>query len=629
MTSCNRVGQKYELANTISSKLQRILDTYKDSIPLKQNCAKFLVNNMTGHHYYSSSAIDGYTSLFNEKTSPTSKVIKERWDSLKSQDEPITVFDVDVLSYEFICDNIEQATKVWLQTPWHIDISEEVFLNYVLPYRVKDEPPSCIGWRDSLYNRYHPLIKDVDNLQHAFGIIHKYLMTEFRIHDIGGYPYLLSTMDSGKLKSGRCVNQSAYIVAVMRALGIPASLELIRNWANFSTNGHAWAALVTNDGTYTVERNDSIARRFNKIDSSIFSIKDTLETEFSHYGNFKKRISKVWRYTYIHNQSASTYNDSYSDNIITGYFRTPFLLDVTREYGYNNNIKIRSFGHRGYAYLCTFVTGHDWVPMAYSYSFWGNFSFESMPDSVIYLPVTYNSDKILTPISAPFVMTSLGKKEFQADTTLLQSMTIERKYPFSLISAKSWPQALDACFEASNEASFRVVDTLYLFSRTPVFRNEIEINSKKKYRYIRYRSHALRHAYISEIEAYSNGTLLKGEALGEGVCNPDACFDGDTYSFLDKVCSGSWVGVDLGNAMVIDKLVLYPKNDGNNVVKGKKYELYCFVDGKWKIYGEVQSNDYKVTFQNVPTNGVYRLHCIDGGVEEQIFTYEEGQQVWW
>ena len=106
----------------------------------------------------------------------------ERWDSLKATNQPIKIYDIQKISCDFIRDDIEQATKVWLHSPWHKDISEEIFLNYVLPYRVKDEPPSCIGWRDSLYNRYHHLIKDVNDVRVAFGIIHKYLLKEFKIN---------------------------------------------------------------------------------------------------------------------------------------------------------------------------------------------------------------------------------------------------------------------------------------------------------------------------------------------------------------------------------------------------------------------------------------------------------------
>lgn len=628
-TSCSKTEQGIGFSGPNSEELQKVLDNYEDSMPLKQHSAEFIINNMLSHYYYHSLAIDDYTDFILNTKKLESSTMHERWDSLKATNQPIKIYDIQKISCDFIRDDIEQATKVWLHSPWHKDISEEIFLNYVLPYRVKDEPPSCIGWRDSLYNRYHHLIKDVNDVRVAFGIIHKYLLKEFKINDIGGYRYLFSVMDASKIEKGRCINQSAYIVAVMRALGIPASLDLISNWANYSTNGHFWAALVLNDGTYTVERGDSIARKYNKIDASIFKIKDTLESNFPYDAKFKKRVSKVWRYSYMYNNEIESYDDSNSDKITYDKFRYPFLIDVTYEYGFNKNIIINNFSHRGYLYLCTFITGKDWAPATYSYSSIGHFLFINMPDSVIYLPGYFDSNKIFKAFSAPFVLTNNGRKYFEADTTHLQTMTINRKYPFSLTSFKSWPQAIGACFEASNDISFEKADTLYLFTHTPHFRNEISIQNKKRFRYLRYRSQAHRHAYISEIEIYSNGKLLKGKVWGKGGRNPEVCFDGDTYSFLDEVRSGSWVGIDFGKEMEINKLVLFLKNDGDNVVAGKRYELYCFVYGEWKRYGNILSNGYKLTFTNMPSKGVYRLHCIDGGNEEQIFSYENGQQKWW
>jgi len=629
MASCRKSGKSLQLSGSNAQEMQRVLDNYEDSMPLKRHAAEFIVSNMAGHSYYSSSAIDNYTDFVVKTKSLTSSSMRQRWDSLKASNQPVRIYDINTLSYNFVRDNIERAVAIWMQTPWHSRISEDVFMNYVLPYRVLDEPPSSLGWRDSLYTRYHHIIKGVNDVRMAFGKIHKYLLKEFEIHDIGGYPYLLSAMDAGKMKNGRCINQSAYIVAVMRALGIPASLEFIRNWANFSTNGHYWAALVTDKGTYTVKRDDSIARKYNVIDASVFSIKDTLEKDFAYDMSFKKRVSRIWRSSYKATPESTSYNDYNADKTTFEKFRNPFLVDVTCYYGYNRSVNINSLFNKQYAYLCTFITGSDWEPVAYSHNIFGCFSFSNVSDSVIYLPICYDANNIKSVIGEPFALTETGKKNFRADTVKLQTMTLWRKYPFSLLSAKSWPQARGACFEASNDEHFANVDTLCLITHSVGFRNEIIVDATKKYRYLRYRSHILRHAYISEIEIHSNGIMLKGKPLGEGVTNPNICFDGDTYSYVDNVYKGSWIGIDFGKPQPIDKLVLYPKNDGNNVVAGKRYLLYCFVAGKWKKYGDINSHDYKITFTDVPSGGVYRLHCIDGGNEEQIFTYENGRQIWW
>lgn len=36
-----------------------------------------------------------------------------------------------------------------------------------------------------------------------------------------------------------------------------------------------------------------------------------------------------------------------------------------------------------------------------------------------------------------------------------------------------------------------------------------------------------------------------------------------------------------------------------------------------------------VTYNNVPHNALLRLHCLDGGFEERLFTWENGRMVWW
>lgn len=287
-----------EFAGDNAIELQKVLDRYSDSTRLKRMSADFIVKNIAGHYYHTSLAISKYTELAINADTLYSDTLRNWWSYLKKSNNTQKRFDARTINHEFICDNIEHAVNTWQSTPWSKDIGEEVFLNFVLPYRVKDEPISPIGWRDSLYKHYHPLIEGVNDVKVAFGRIHKYILKEFPIHDIGDFPYILSATDANKMKTGRCINQSAYIVAVMRALGIPSALDVINNWANYSMQGHSWASLITKGSTCTVNRDDSIARQYNDIDASIFHIKDTLERDYIHDTSFNKRISKIWRNTY-------------------------------------------------------------------------------------------------------------------------------------------------------------------------------------------------------------------------------------------------------------------------------------------------------------------------------------------
>lgn len=628
-TSCGEISKETDFSGGNASELQRLVASYADSTELKRRSAEFLVANMAGHYYFSSPAIAAYDSLIIKNCQTlTSEVMQQWWDSLKANDRKQPLYDAQTLSYSFLRDDIERAVAVWQHTPWHDFVSDGIFLDYVLPYRVKDEPPSPAGWRDSLYNRYHHVIEGISDVKTAFGKLHRHLMDEFKIRNIGSFPYVLCATDAGKMLQGRCIHRCCYVVAVMRSLGIPAALDGVDSWANISTGSHSWAALVTDDGTYTVDREDSVARQFAAIDASVFYIKDTLETDFPLDVSFKKRVSNIWRQTYSQGMAMMDYDDREADDVTRYKFCNPFVADVTPFYGYNGSASFYSLRHRGYAYLCTFRTGLDWTPVTYRHSLIGRFAFKNLPDSVLLLPAYFEHNR-MKALDAPFALTSHGIKKFNADTVHLQTMTLNRKYPFSLNSAKSWPQARGACFEASNDRDFISADTLFVFSRTPMFRNEIAVMTTKRYRYVRYRSHPSRHAYISEIEAYSDGRRLECGAFGSGVDNPEACIDGDTFTYLDNVQPGSWVTLDFGKPVRLSRLVLYPKNDGNHVVPGKYYELQCFVDGRWKKYGSCQASGCEAVFKNVPSGGLYRLHCLDGGLEEQIFSYENGQQIWW
>ena len=324
--SCRNPDYTFDYAGENAIELQNLLKNYDDSVDLKRKSAEFIVINIAGHYYGVSSAVDAYRDLVvASKEPPTSSLMQQWWDSLRTDNHIEIKYDAEALSCRYLSDDIDGAVRVWLQTPWHQDIADDIFLDYVLPYRVKAEPPSCIGWRDSLYNRYHQIVEGVTDVKTAFGKVHRFLMDEFKIHDIGGFPYLLNAMDAGKMLQGRCINRCCYMVAVMRSLGIPASLDVIDSWANISTSGHSWVALVTDGGTYTVERDNIIARQYAPIDASIFSIKDTLEADFPLDVSFKKRVSTVWRNTYSWNTAMKDYDDPDADDDTKEKFRNPFI----------------------------------------------------------------------------------------------------------------------------------------------------------------------------------------------------------------------------------------------------------------------------------------------------------------
>ena len=79
----------------------------------------------------------------------------------------------------------------------------------------------------------------------------------------------------------------------------------------------------------------------------------------------------------------------------------------------------------------------------------------------------------------------------------------------------------------------------------------------------------------------------------------------------------------------ISKLRFIPRNDGNCIEIGNKYELLYWGNGIWKRLAVMKADSNILVFRNIPSRGLYVLRNLTKGHEERIFTYEKGRQMWW
>jgi hypothetical protein len=62
---------------------------------------------------------------------------------------------------------------------------------------------------------------------------------------------------------------------------------------------------------------------------------------------------------------------------------------------------------------------------------------------------------------------------------------------------------------------------------------------------------------------------------------------------------------------------------------GQQYELFYWADG-WQSLGKLVAEDHKtLSYDNIPSHGLYWLVADDSDKEERIFTIGDGRQVWW
>ena len=61
---------------------------------------------------------------------------------------------------------------------------------------------------------------------------------------------------------------------------------------------------------------------------------------------------------------------------------------------------------------------------------------------------------------------------------------------------------------------------------------------------------------------------------------------------------------------------------------GQEHELFYWLEG-WQSLGTAAANVEDVSFEGVPSGGLYWLVAEDSDEDERIFTIDDGIQVWW
>lgn len=204
------------------------------------------------------------------------------------------------------------------------------------------------------------------------------------------------------------------------------------------------------------------------------------------------------------------------------------------------------------------------------------------------------------------------------------------------------PPTMVGCkFQGADEADFRHAEDLYIFSEPPVFKyTTVSVHPAKAYRYYHYLSSADTQGNMAEVEFREarTDTVLKGHVIGTdktSIYHPEAVkenvFDGDGLTYFHTADSLSWAGLELSSPATINQIRYLIRNDDNGVRKGNVYELfYIDSDFAWVSAGrKTADEDDRIHFDNVPEETVYWLRNLTRGKEERIFTYNNGQQIWW
>lgn len=159
--------------------------------------------------------------------------------------------DLGSIKAEFLLEHIEYAFKAKNIIPYMKDVPEEVFMHYVLPYRVAEEPKEL--YRKYFYEQLFSVVKDSANTAEAAHKVNVWLGAP----KANGKPRVTFVQTEGRdqgpletLKAGygRCEEETIVFISAARSVGIPARSAWTPYWSTCDNN-HAWVE-IWSDGKW-------------------------------------------------------------------------------------------------------------------------------------------------------------------------------------------------------------------------------------------------------------------------------------------------------------------------------------------------------------------------------------------
>jgi hypothetical protein len=604
---------------SVNPDLQQAMDHYKrPEDTLKREALLFLIENIENKKGYSLQATKKFIPVYdavcrvgekngvdNRNVHIPPQLYNEAWSEFPKQ----YYSDLHNIKAELLIENIEYAFKAW-QFPWakHLDFAE--FCEYVLPYRILEEPLS--PWRKYLYEQQKDFIayllkEQIDNPVEVIKLLNDSLLKKFVFYSKINAPYL-SIEDLYQNPAGQCEHRYLLFTAMARALGLPVAIDFSPQYTRYP-GSHSWTVL-TNDG-----ENKILA--FNGGDK-------WAENPFTGF--------KAYRNTYKN-------HDKPKDTYLPYLFTNPNFIDISGEYPldvFDYELSLSDSIKNQDIFLFVFGIGTELIPMAAGKIEDGKAIFKNciFREEGLVVPVI-NENGIQKILANPVVVKRNEAPWEFAPADSARTARLVRKYP---ISGDMWgfsDQIKNAKIQGSNRRDFSDAKTIFSFEKAPQFYQLNDIDNANLYRYFRYLPAEGNGIHLAQLRFYfSSGDSLciPGRPFKAFSRLPDSLtknlFDDNIRTNFDAE-TGIWIGIDAGaTPKKLCQVGVLPRNNWNVIEKGHEYELLVFDKG-WKSLAKKKAADLFIDFDQVPFNAVMLLRDLTEGKQERVFTYQNGWQLFW
>ena len=622
--SC-RKGKDYledalRLAGNNRVEMEKVLLHYRQTAAdsLKYHAAVYLIENMPGHISIDYPDMDDYYRQIREvfATKDNNHLVKQ----VKINRQKLKpVYDIQTISASYLIDHIDHTFET-RHYPWTQSVSWEDFCEYVLPYRVAQEPLE--DWRPVYRSRMMLLLDSLATVQASDSLVCVTLMSSFKpqgfVWTSDGFPLFFKPSLYLEMNIGTCTDLTLLAHYVFRMAGLPILFDFTPQWGNRSL-GHDWNAIVINGTTATFQMDDNVP------------FGEHLPSK-SH-----DKLAKVYRRMFSLQKESLPMQFPKED--IPPLFRNPLIRDVSEYYFNPLDIQVNLIypppGRKKIAYLMVF-DNKNWSPVAWGRIISNQVTFSKMNTDCVYLAMYYDNGQYYAA-SQPFYVDNEGKtKILNPYPEDVESAKILRKYRYrhdTNILNKLMPGGK---FQVANRPDFKDAVTIHeIDTLQHITYQYVVIDDLPAYKYFRYLSSDSGHVSMAEILVYdAENRKLTGKIIGtdgsitEYGFDKTSVFDGDHLTFFETVApSGGWVGLAFEEKECIKTIKYLPRNDDNFINENEAYELFYF-DRKWISLGRrTGDSTHELNYENVPRNALLLLRNYTKGEQERVFTYEEGKQV--
>lgn len=396
----------YSLESSGSNReeLKVVLNHYStvDTNPCKLKAARFLIENLPAHYSYAGPEIHEYYDYATHILADTALTPEQQRDSLlavtdaRYRDLPDhTVPDAQIITAEFLIDNIDKSYEQWTTCPWASQLGFDEYLEWLLPYKAV-ELQELDGWRDTLLYYFgkgldHPIKNDVayNTTMGVADMLRNDAYNGLNRHGLytrAGLP-LLSAHLLARQTYGDIPDYARTAVLVMRSAGIPAVLDETPVGSR-GTAATSWFVILSDRGQEL---------------TSEWDLSTQIGGAFFPY----ERGPKVYRNTYAINRERWEYRQKTK-------YQYPFELgkkDVTARYFLTSNLElpidrtVRKQLKDKYVYIASAVRSEDnpWQIVDFGIMKHGKAFFRNMGREVLYMAMGYNGEKLI-PITEPFIL---------------------------------------------------------------------------------------------------------------------------------------------------------------------------------------------------------------------------------